>query len=59
MLKKGRLIAVSTRAYTRMSTEQYLTNIRDSLIKTKISETKLSPLLEASKLFHLFQNFIL
>jgi len=42
------LFSMARRSYTRMSTEQYLKNIRESLTNMNIQRTTLNPLLEAN-----------
>jgi hypothetical protein len=43
------LISVTKRYYDRMSTEDYLINIRKSMTNTSVQKGKLPALLEASK----------
>ena len=46
--KTARLHCWGMRSYTRMTTEKYLTNVRDGLTNQNIQEKKLQPLLEAN-----------
>ena len=45
---RKQLVALCSRGYTRMSTEEYLKNIRDSMVNMNIQEKSMKPLLEAN-----------
>ena len=45
----NQMISVTKRYYDRMSTEDYLINIRKSMTNTSVQKAKLPALLEASK----------
>lgn len=46
---RASLVSVPRRTYERMSTEDYLVNIRKAMTNPHVQRGKMSPLLEASK----------